>query len=179
LLRACQHKSFKNVHSFFAQNDKQRLTFFVVCVIFSYVRATSYLTNLIDPTGGSVPRMMTMSNTFNSVILRGNVTADPVAFPKSNPFGLRFSLAQNDSYTKKDGTEVKEVHFFDIETLDKLTSFDGLTAEDIKKGAFVLVTGRLTTESWEDDQNKKHKRVKIVAQMIQPGKINKEEAPTA
>lgn len=101
---------------------------------------------------------------FNKVILLGNVTRNPeVRYIPGNGTAVgRFGLAVNRRY--KSGNETKdEVCYIDIVAFSKLGEFCG---EFLTKGLSVLVEGRLSYRTWEQDGVKKSKH-EVVAENIQ------------
>ncbi|MCA1926909.1 MAG: single-stranded DNA-binding protein [Calditerrivibrio sp.] len=101
---------------------------------------------------------------FNRVILLGNVTRNPEVryIPGSGTAVARFGLAVNRRY--KAGNETKEeVCYIDIVAFSKLGEFCG---EFLTKGVSVLVEGRLSFRTWEQDGVKKSKH-EIIAENIQ------------
>lgn len=100
----------------------------------------------------------------NKVILLGNVTKNPEVryIPGSGTPTARFGLAVNRKY--KSGDSVKdEACFIDIVAFSRLAEFAG---EYIAKGMPILVEGRLTFSTWEQDGVKRSKH-EIVAENIQ------------
>lgn len=94
----------------------------------------------------------------------GNVTRNPEVryIPGSSTAVGRFGLAVNRRY--KSGNEVKdEVCYIDIVAFSKLGEFCG---EFLTKGLSVLVEGRLSYRTWEQDGVKKSKH-EIIAENIQ------------
>lgn len=101
---------------------------------------------------------------FNRVILLGNVTRNPEVryIPGSGTAVARFGLAVNRRY--KAGNDTKEeVCYIDIVAFSKLGEFCG---EFLTKGVSVLVEGRLSFRTWEQDGAKKSKH-EIIAENIQ------------
>ncbi|MBZ4643262.1 MAG: ssb [Deferribacteraceae bacterium] len=100
----------------------------------------------------------------NKVILLGNVTRNPEVryIPGSGTPAARFGLAVNRRY--KSGDSVKdEACFIDIVAFSRLAEFAG---EYIAKGMPVLVEGRLSFRTWEQDGAKRSKH-EIIAENIQ------------
>lgn len=100
----------------------------------------------------------------NKVILLGNVTKNPEVryIPGSGTPAARFGLAVNRRY--KSGDSVKdEACFIDIVAFSRLAEFAG---EYIVKGMPILVEGRLSFRTWEQDGVKRSKH-EIVAENIQ------------
>jgi single-strand DNA-binding protein len=101
---------------------------------------------------------------FNKVIVMGNITKNPEVryIPSSGTPAARFGLAVNRRY--KSGDSVKdEACFIDIVAFSKLAEFAG---EYIAKGMSILVEGRLTYRTWEQDGQKRSKH-EVVAEKIQ------------
>lgn len=100
----------------------------------------------------------------NKVILLGNVTRNPEVryIPGSGTPVAKFGLAVNRRY--KSGNDYKdETLFIDISAFARLAE---ITGEYITKGMPLLVEGRLTFRSWEQDGVKRSKH-EIVAENIQ------------
>jgi single-strand DNA-binding protein len=100
----------------------------------------------------------------NKVILLGNVTKNPEVryIPGSGTPVARFGLAVNRKY--KSGDSVKdEACFIDIVAFSRLAEFAG---EYIVKGMPILIEGRLSFRTWEQDGVKRSKH-EIVVENIQ------------
>jgi single-strand DNA-binding protein len=100
----------------------------------------------------------------NKVILLGNVTRNPEVryIPGSGTPVSRFSLAVNRRYKVNDSLK-EETCFIDIVAFARLAEFSG---EYIAKGMPVLVEGRLSFRTWEQDGAKRSKH-EIIAENIQ------------
>lgn len=106
-----------------------------------------------------------MSRSFNQVILMGNLTRDPElrATSGSGVSICRFGLALNREYTSPtDNQKVEETTFVDIVVWGKLAE---VVNQYCRKGKQVLVSGRLTSSSWEQDGQKRSK-VEVTAQSV-------------
>lgn len=105
-----------------------------------------------------------MSRSFNQVILLGNLTRDPELRATSGGTSVcRFGLALNREYiSQTDNQRVEETTFVDITVWGK-------QAESVnqycRKGKQVLVSGRLTSSSWEQDGQKRTK-VEVTAMNV-------------
>src|SRR3972149_548415 len=98
---------------------------------------------------------------FNKVILVGNLTKDPELRYTSGGIAVtNFSVAVNRVYTTKEGEKREEVSFFDVAAWRKLAENCG---EYLKKGAPVLVEGRLKEDRWEDEEGNRRSKMKIEA----------------
>jgi single-strand DNA-binding protein len=101
---------------------------------------------------------------FNKIILLGNVTRNPEIryIPGSNTPVARFGLATNRRY-KQNNEQREETCFVDVVAFAKLAEFAG---EFVSKGISILVEGRLTYRTWEQDGVKKGKH-EVVADNLQ------------
>ena len=98
----------------------------------------------------------------NTVTVVGNVTRDPeLRFTPNGAAVANFGLAWN----RKGQNDEDVVSFFDV------TCWSGLAenvAESIKKGARVVVYGRLDQRSWENQDGERRSKVEIVADDVAP-----------
>lgn len=97
---------------------------------------------------------------FNRVILVGNLTRDPQ--DRSLPSGMlivELGLAVNDRRKAQNGEWIEETTFVDI-------TFFGRQAEVardyLKKGASVLVEGRLRLDRWETKEGEKRSKLLVI-----------------
>lgn len=96
---------------------------------------------------------------YNKIIVVGNLTRDvELKHTTSGKTVCNLGLAINTGFGDK-----KETLFIDATVWDKQAES---CATYLKKGSAVLIEGRLVSESWEKDGEKKEK-VKIVAQSVQ------------
>ena len=100
---------------------------------------------------------------FSKAIITGNLTRDPEL--RTTPNGASvcsFSVAVNRVFRDSSGTQQESVSFIDCSAWGKLGEMIGQYA---KKGAGVLVSGRLDQRSWEDkNTGQKRSRVEIVVE---------------
>ena len=100
---------------------------------------------------------------FSKAIITGNLTRDPEL--RTTPNGASvcsFSVAVNRVYRDSSGQQQESVSFIDCSAWGKLGEMIGQYA---KKGAGVLVSGRLDQRSWEDKTSgQKRSRVEIVVE---------------
>ena len=97
---------------------------------------------------------------FNKVIIAGHLTRDPEIryTPKGTPIA-RFALGVNHTWKSESGEKMEEVSFFDVTAFGK----QGETiAQHVKKGAPLLVEGRLKQESWEDKETKENRHKVVI-----------------
>lgn len=102
-----------------------------------------------------------MARSFNKVILIGNLTRDPEvrALPSGTEF-CRFGLAVNYSYRTADGEDKESVDFIDISVWRP--GLVSVVQTYCHKGKQVMVEGRLTSSSWEQDgQTRSKLEVKV------------------
>lgn len=93
----------------------------------------------------------------NSVVLAGNVVADPESRnTNSGKTVATFRLAVNNPISEKD------VVYIDVDTWEKQAEFVG---NYVKKGSAVSVIGRLKQDSWEKD-GKKMSKILVVAERV-------------
>lgn len=83
---------------------------------------------------------------FNSLVLMGHLTADPVSKPVGMGKLCTFTLALNRKNKRKDGTVVEETCFIDVETW---ASQADIAEKYLKKGNLVLLEGRLKQNKWK------------------------------
>lgn len=101
----------------------------------------------------------------NKVFVLGNVTRDVEV--KALPSGqsvVNFGVATNRFYTDSSGEKKQDAEFHNIVAFGKLAD---IISRYLKKGALVLVEGRLKTRSWQDTSNITHYKTEIIAQNIQ------------
>ncbi len=110
----------------------------------------------------------------NSVTLMGNMTTDPeIRHTPSGEKIANFSLGTN--YKSKDGKEHAE--FFNVEVWGGWAENLAKTA---KKGALVLVEGRLRQETWRDKETGDNRsRVKVRARRCFHVQVQYEGHPEA
>ena len=108
-----------------------------------------------------------MAFSVNNITILGNITRDPeLRFTPSGTAVVSFGLAVNRSIqNKKSGEWQTEVDFFNVTAWYKLAEN---CAESLSKGDRVLVSGRLSQDSWEDKEGQKRSTVKIIASVVAP-----------
>ncbi len=100
----------------------------------------------------------------NKVLLAGNLTRDPeVRYTPSRMPVAEFGLAINRRYKSASGELKEETVFVSITAWSKQAE---LCEQYLKKGASVLVEGRLKFDEWEKD-GKKFTKLSVVAERIQ------------
>jgi single-strand DNA-binding protein len=106
-----------------------------------------------------------MAASLNSVILIGNLTADPeLRYTPSGTARTKFSIAVNRQYKNASGQLQEETTFVPIVTW-------GSQAENcanyLSKGRSVAVEGRLRIDSFENAEGERKKVVEVVASTVQ------------
>lgn len=103
-------------------------------------------------------------NSLNSILMEGNLTADPVLRTlESGTMVCEFSIA-SDRYFKNGEDIEKEVSFFDVESWSRLAQS---CAQNLTRGRGVRVVGRLKQDRWTSSTGEKMSRVKIVAEHVE------------
>lgn len=103
---------------------------------------------------------------FNKAIILGNVTRDPEN--RMMPTGgqvTSFSVATNRYYTQN-GEKKTEAEFHNVVCFGKLAE---ISSQYLKKGALVMIEGRIKTRNWMNQQGQKQYRTEIVAETMQLG----------
>jgi single-strand DNA-binding protein len=110
----------------------------------------------------------------NKVFLAGRLTKDPEK--KELPSGTlicRFTLATDRFWTDKEGRKRQETEFHNIVLYGKLAE---IAQNYLKKGALVLIEGRLRTRNWNGEE--RNSITEIVVERLQLGpKIKREILP--
>jgi len=102
----------------------------------------------------------------NRALIIGNLTRDPEL--KSLPSGVQvatMSVATNRVWRDKEGNRQEDTEFHNVVVFGRQAE---TSAQYLRKGASVLVEGRLQTRSWEAEGQKKY-RTEIVADRVQFG----------
>lgn len=97
---------------------------------------------------------------YNRIILVGNLVRDPeIRYVQSGSPVTKFTIAVN-RRTKQDDS----VDYIDVVAWDKLAETSNTY---LRKGATVLVEGRLSTRSYESKSGEKHKAAEVVMSLMQ------------
>lgn len=98
---------------------------------------------------------------FNKTIIGGRLTADPEL--KTTPGGnsvTTFSVAVNRK-KDKDGNQITD--FFNVTAWRQTAEF---VCQYFRKASSIMITGRLQTRTWEDNNGSKHYTTEIVADEV-------------
>lgn len=91
----------------------------------------------------------------NKVMLIGNLGKDPeVRFTPSGKAVCNFSIATSESWTGSDGKKQEKTEWHNITAWGKTAELAG---EYLSKGSSVYVEGRIETQTYEKDGEKKYK----------------------
>ena len=104
---------------------------------------------------------------FNRAIVIGNLTRDPEL--RSLPSGIQvatLAVATNRVWKDKNGAKQESTDYHNVVVFGRQAE---TTAQYLKKGASLLVEGRMQTRSWDDASGQKKYRTEIVADRIQFG----------
>ena len=103
----------------------------------------------------------------NNITIVGNITRDPeLRFTPSGAAQARLGVAVNRRWQDKGSGEWQEAtSFFDVICWRELAEN---VAESLKKGARVVVTGRLEQRSYEAKEGEKRNVVEIIADEVAP-----------
>ena len=102
----------------------------------------------------------------NNVTIVGNITRDPeLRFTPSGQANTRLGVAVNRKWQDRNSGEWQEAtSFFDVICWRELAEN---VSESLKRGARVIVTGRLEQRTWEQEGNKRSV-VEIIADEVAP-----------
>ena len=103
----------------------------------------------------------------NKALVIGNLTRDPEI--KALPGGSKvcsFSVATNRVWKDKNGAKQEAADYHNIVVFGRQAE---TAAQYLKKGASVLVEGRMQTRSWDAADGQKKYRTEIVADRVQFG----------
>lgn len=99
----------------------------------------------------------------NKVMVMGNLGSDPeVRFTQGGNAVANFRLATSEKWTDKSGQKQEKTEWHRIVAWGKTAEVCG---EHLRKGASVLVEGKLQTREWEQDGAKRY-TTEIVAERV-------------
>ena len=91
----------------------------------------------------------------NQVIISGRLTRDASLKTLSSGSSVaELSVASNRIWNDRNGNKQEETVFVDVDLWGKQAEYFG---NNLKKGDYVMVTGRLRRESWETEGQKRSK----------------------
>jgi single-strand DNA-binding protein len=101
----------------------------------------------------------------NQVFLMGNLTRDPES--RTTPGGMTVAdlgVAVSDHYKDKDGKLVERTCFADVVVWGRQAE---TCVQYLKKGAPVMVEGKLQLDTWQTEQGEKRSKLRVKAVRIQ------------
>lgn len=102
-----------------------------------------------------------MAKDVNKLQVTGRLGADPeVKTLEGGQTVANFSVASDDSYKDKSGTEVKRTEWTNVVMWGKLAE---IAQKHFKKGSRLFIEGKKQTRSWEDKDKKKNYTTELVA----------------
>lgn len=106
-----------------------------------------------------------MSNNYNKVIQMGYLTKDPVLSQlPSGTSVVDFGIANNHTYTDRDGNERKETNFIGCRAFGKTAE---IIARFFTKGKPIFLEGRLLFDRWTGTDGVQHSRHRIHVEKFQ------------
>lgn len=102
----------------------------------------------------------------NKVFLMGNLTREPESrFLPSGMAVCNFGMAINRTFYNRDNQKQEEVCFVDIDVWGKQAES---CQQYLRRGAPVMIEGRLRFDSWDDrDSGKKRSKLSVTAERVQ------------
>ena len=103
---------------------------------------------------------------FNQVTLIGNLTRDlELRYTPKGTAVAKAGLAINRKWTNDSGERKEEVVFVDVDMFGKTAEN---TAQYMRKGGNILISGRLKLDKWDDKQTgQKKSRLGVIAESVQ------------
>lgn len=113
----------------------------------------------------------------NKVYLIGNLTQDPEfkALPSGSSV-TSFTLATNRTWMDKQGQKQETAEYHNIVAYGKQAE---TISQYLKKGALLMVEGRLQTRSWEAQDGQKKYKTEIIVDTFQFGPKGSGSAPSS
>lgn len=109
-----------------------------------------------------------MKNLRNSVRLIGRLGEDPkVTKFENSKQKVMFSLATDESYKTKEGKQVEDTQWHNIEVWNGLST---VAEKYLKKGMEIAIEGRLVHESYEKDGEKRYFTKVVLNDILMLGK---------
>lgn len=99
---------------------------------------------------------------YQQIIIQGNLTDNVQIRQVGQGQVIQGSVAVSEKFRKQDGTVGESTEFFDVEIWNKPN-----VAQYLLKGTPVLITGKVKTDSWQDQQGQKHSTKKVRVDVIQ------------
>lgn len=101
---------------------------------------------------------------FNKIVIIGNLTRDvELRYLPSNVALATIGLASNRRFKKQDGTMADETCFVDVKLFGRTAE---VASQFLIKGSRVLIEGRLSFETWQDQTGAKRSKHTIIAESM-------------
>ena len=103
----------------------------------------------------------------NKIFLLGRVATDPET--RSTPAGqtvCSFRMVTNRIFTSANGQKQEKAEFHSVVLWRRLAE---IASQYLKKGALVLIEGRIETRSWQDAAGTKKYRTEVIGERMQLG----------
>ena len=105
-----------------------------------------------------------MQASVNVIVVEGGVTRNPeLKYTQEGLAYTQFGLANSSISSKKNGEKTEEVSYFDVSAWGKLAE---ICSTYLKKGARLIVSGKLRQSRWTDNEGKNRSQIKIIAQDV-------------
>lgn len=102
---------------------------------------------------------------YNKIIMMGNLTRDvELRYLPSGSALATIGLASNRRFKKQDGSQGEEVCFVDVKLFGRTAE---IANQYLRKGSRILIEGRLTLETWNDQSGAKKSKHTITAENMQ------------
>ena len=89
-------------------------------------------------------------NNINIIMIEGFLTKNPeITYIKNSTPVCKFIIGNNIKYRKSNGENVKQAHFFEVNSWKKVAEH---SQKFLKKGSRVIITGILKTNVWKNEQ---------------------------
>ena len=105
-----------------------------------------------------------MNTIKNKVQLLGHVGQDPeIQVLEDGKKFAKFSMATNENYTNAQGEKVEKTYWHQVIFWNKGAE---IIEQHVKKGTRLLIEGKLTSRSWEDEAGVRHYRTEIIGKEL-------------
>ncbi|RDU59837.1 single-stranded DNA-binding protein [Helicobacter marmotae] len=102
---------------------------------------------------------------YNKIIMVGNLTRDvELRYLPSGSALATLGLASNRRFKKPDGSPGEEVCFVDVKLFGRSAE---VANQYLRKGSKILIEGRLSFETWNDQSGMKKSKHTIIAESMQ------------
>lgn len=99
----------------------------------------------------------------NQVVISGRLTKDAQFREVKGSSLAEISIASNRVWNDRSGNKQEETVFIDVDLWGKQAEYFG---NNLQKGSYIMVTGRLRREVWDSPDGQKRTRISIRADKI-------------